>query len=74
MVRRYVFEVAKEANRIEIKNAVEVLFKVEVKNVRTLMVRGKTKTYRRTIGQRPNWKKAYVTLKEGHKIELVQGV
>ena len=73
-LNQYVFEVAKEANRLEVKNAVEALFKVEVKNVRTLMVRGKTKTYRRTIGQRPNWKKAYVTLAQGNKIEIIQGV
>ena len=73
-LNRYVFEVATEANRTEIKDAVEVLFKVKVKDVRTLIVHGKTKMYRRTIGKRPNWKKAYVTLKEGHKIELVQGV
>lgn len=73
-LNQYVFEVAKEANRVEIKNAVEALFKVEVENVRTLIVRGKTKAFRRSIGQRPNWKKAYVTLKQGQKIEIVQGV
>ena len=73
-LNQYVFEVATQANRLEIKNAVEALFKVKVEAVRTLVVRGKTKAYRRTIGKRPNWKKAYVTLKEGHKIELVQGV
>ncbi len=73
-LNQYVFEVAKEANRTEIKDAVETLFKVKVENVRTLIVRGKTKMYRRTVGKRPNWKKAYVTLKEGNKIELVQGV
>lgn len=73
-LNQYVFKVAQEANRLEIKNAIEELFKVEVKKIRTLIVRGKTKTYRGNIAQKPNWKKAYVTLKEGHKIEVVQGV
>lgn len=69
-----VFEVAPDANRAEIKKAIENLFKVKVNKVRTMMVRGKIKSFRMSKGKRPNWKKAYVTLKQGEKIELFQGV
>ena len=71
---QYAFKVDIEANRTEIKKAIEALFKVKVSKVRTLIVRGKTKTFRLSSGKRPNWKKAYVTLSEGHKIELIPGV
>ena len=71
---QYAFEVAVDANRTEIKKAIETLFKVEVRKVRTLIVRGKTKMFRQHRGKRPNWKKAYVSLDAGQKIELFQGV
>lgn len=67
------FEVAPEANKVEIKKAVEELWKVNVTQVRTLVVRGKTKRFGQRMGKRSNWKKAYVTLKEGDKIDLFTG-
>jgi large subunit ribosomal protein L23 len=66
--------VAKTANKVEIKQAVEHLFKVTVLNVRTTRVRGKVKRLGRFQGRRPDWKKAIATLKEGDSIELYEGV
>jgi large subunit ribosomal protein L23 len=66
----YVFEVGIDANKQQIKQAVESYFQVGVKDVRTLIVRGKIKRAGRFSGKRSNWKKAYVTLKEGDGIEL----
>jgi len=71
---QYLFRVAKTANKIEIKQAIEQLFKVTVLDVRTLRVRGKTKRLGRFQGRRPDWKKAVATLKEGETIELYEGV
>jgi len=68
-----VFKVLKDANKAEIKTAVEKLFEVEVSGVRTVNVKGKTKRHGMTFGQRKDWKKAYVTLKEGHDIDFVGG-
>ena len=59
------FEVARNANKIEIKQAVEQAFKVKVKGVRTMVTAGKTKRSGRNIGKRSAVKKAYVTLAEG---------
>ena len=70
----YVFEVASDANKVEIRQAVEHLFGVQVKSVRTAVVRGKFRRTRKGIGQKPNWKKAIVTLNEGQTIELFEGV
>ncbi|HBQ20824.1 MAG TPA: 50S ribosomal protein L23 [Holosporales bacterium] len=70
----YVFRVEKSANRHDIKYAIEKLFKVKVEKVRTMIVRGKTKTVRRSVSRESNWKKAYVTLAQGNKIEIIQGV
>jgi len=67
-----VFEVAREANKIEIKNAVETLFKVNVVTVRTQIVRGKQRRMGRGYGQLPNWKKAIVTLKPGENIPFFE--
>ena len=64
------FEVAKNANKIEIKQAVEKAFDVKVKSVNTIQLRGKVKRVGYNFGQRNNWKKAYVTLEEGHNIDL----
>lgn len=59
------FEVAKDANKIEIKQAIEQAFKVKVKDVRTMVTAGKTKRVGATYGKRSAVKKAYVTLAEG---------
>lgn len=64
--------VNKDANKIEIKQAVETLFKVKVADVRTVNVAGKVKRVGRNIGKRPNWKKAYVTLQEGQSIDFFE--
>jgi large subunit ribosomal protein L23 len=69
-----VFEVARDANKIEIRAAIQSLFKVTVTDVRTLVVRGKEKRMGRFSGQRPSWKKAFVTLKAGDSIEFFEGV
>ena len=72
--QKVVFEVAKDANKVEIKAAVQSLFKVTVMDVRTLVVRGKLKRVGRFAGRRPSWKKAFVTLKPGDNIEFFEGV
>jgi large subunit ribosomal protein L23 len=71
--RQYSFLVDREATKHEVRNAVETLFKVNVEGVRTLIVRGKVKRMGRSMGKRPNFKKAIVTLKEGDKIDLFEG-
>lgn len=78
---RYAFEVHDQANKIQIRRAVEEIFKVDVKAVNTLRVPGKAKRVvrgrgrvRQMIGRTSSWKKAIVTLKEGQRIELFQGV
>ena len=68
-----VFKVLSEAQKPEIKAAVEALFKVKVTGVRTLNVYGKVKGGQKTPGRRSNWKKAYVTLAEGQQIDLTGG-
>ena len=72
--QKVVFEVARDANKIDIRRAVEQLFKVSVTEVRTLVVRGKVKRVGRFSAQRPSWKKAFVTLKPGDNIEFFEGV
>lgn len=70
-----IFEVHQDANKIEIRRAVETLFQnVKVKDVRTQVYRGKVKRMGRFIGQRAGWKKAIVTLEAGSKIEFFEGV
>ncbi len=66
---QYVFRVVKDANKSEIKDAVEHLFEVKVENVRTVVVKGKTKSFKMRAGKRPDWKKAYVRLAAGQTIE-----
>ena len=67
---KYVFKVSPTSGKVEIKKAVEELFKVKVYKVRTMWVKGKKKKWRgRVIGKTPNWKKAIVRLKEGETIE-----
>ncbi len=71
--RQYSFLVDLHASKYDVARAVTELFKVNVTDVRTLVVRGKVKRVGRTVGKRPNFKKAIVTLKEGDKIELFEG-
>ncbi|HKW87021.1 MAG TPA: 50S ribosomal protein L23 [Nitrospiraceae bacterium] len=68
------FVVRSEANRIQIKRAVESVLKVRVERVNVLNVMGKTKRLGRFAGKKPDWKKAIVTLKEGEKLEMYEGV
>ena len=68
------FEVASDANRIEIKRAVETIFKVKVADVRSMNVTGKRKRRGRILGRRKNWKKAIVTLMPGERIDFFEGV
>jgi len=62
------FKVARGANKIEIRKAVEKVFKVKVASVRTANFHGKVRRHGRYSGRKPNWKKAYVTLKKGEKM------
>lgn len=71
---KFFFEVDERANKVEIKRAVETLFKVSVTDVNTLITRGKTKRMGRGTAKKPNWKKAIVTLKAGEKIDFFEGV
>lgn len=68
---QFVFKVLKSATKPEIKNAVELLFKVEVESVQVTNVKGKKKVFKREPGKRPDWKKAYVKLKPGFDIDFV---
>jgi large subunit ribosomal protein L23 len=68
------FEVARDANKVEIKRAVEKIWNVDVLKVRTAVVRGKEKRLGRFSGRKPNWKKALVTLAPGQNIEFFEGV
>jgi large subunit ribosomal protein L23 len=69
------FEVDRRANKIDVKRAVEAQFKVKVAEVRIALVHGKTRRQGRFVGQRPDWKKAYVRLREGEKpIEFFEGM
>ncbi|HCH36912.1 MAG: 50S ribosomal protein L23 [Acidobacteriota bacterium] len=68
------FQVAVSATKVEVKQAVEQLFKTKVASVRTSIVHGKTKRQGRFVGQRPDWKKAYVRLRSGEKMpEFLEG-
>lgn len=68
--KQFVFKVLKTASKKQVKNAVEVMFSVEVDSVHVLNVKGKQKRAGKTLGQRSDWKKAYVKLKPGHDIEF----
>jgi large subunit ribosomal protein L23 len=68
------FEVARDANRVQIRKAVEEIFNVHVTGVRTLQVRGKFKQRGRILGKRRDWKKAVVTLVPGERIDFFEGV
>ncbi len=71
--RQYSFVVDRKATKHEIARAVTAQFKVTVEDVRTLVMRGKIKRVGASMGKRANFKKAFVTLKEGDKIELFEG-
>jgi large subunit ribosomal protein L23 len=64
--------VDRDSNKIEIKKAVESLFKVDVTSVRTVTVAGKVKRFGKSYGKRQNWKKAYITLKEGQTVDFFE--
>jgi large subunit ribosomal protein L23 len=73
-LNKYAFQVSKDSNKIEIKNEIEKRFNVKVKSVHTMNFHGKVRQQLtragRFYGRRPEWKKAVVTLEEGHKLEL----
>ncbi len=69
--RQFVFRVLPDANKAEIKDAVELLFEVKVDRVQVSNVKGKQKRFGQIQGRRASWKKAYVTLQEGHDIEFM---
>ena len=71
---QFFFEVDKTANRVEIKKAVEQIFKVKVVSVNTIQVKGKIKRKGRITGKRKDWKKAIVKLMPGERIEFFDGV
>jgi large subunit ribosomal protein L23 len=71
---QYVFEVQRDANKIEIKKAIEKLFKVKVISVKIAIVEGKNKRLGRFSGKRPDWKKAFAKLSPKDKITIFEGV
>jgi len=71
---QYHFEVARDANKIEIRHAIETIFSVKVDHVRTMQMRGKVKRQGRYLGKRSDWKKAIVTLLPEQKIELFEQI
>jgi large subunit ribosomal protein L23 len=71
---KYAFEVDKRANKLQIRDAVEIAFNVRVTDVNTITMRGKVKRYGVRRTRLPDWKKAIVTLAAGDKIELFEGV
>ena len=68
---QFVFKVAKDATKPEIRKAVEQLWGVKVKSVSTAVVKGKNKRFGRNMGKRSDWKKAYISLQPGHDIDLM---
>ena len=73
-VDKYVFEVDLRANKNQIREAVQVAFNVRVAEVNTMVMKGKPKRFGRKVVNRPDWKKAIVTLVPGDKIELFEGI
>ena len=71
---KILIEVSRDANKIDIKRAIEEIFKVKVEKISTISTRGKWKKFGRSIGKRPDRKKAIVTLKKGEKLDFVEGV
>ena len=71
---RYIFKVHPDANKIEIKKAIETAFDVKVLNVKTINMKGKTKRLGRFEGKRSSWKKAIIRIKEGDTIDIFESV
>lgn len=71
---KVIFEVVRDANKVQVRQAVEELFSVKVEAVHTQIVRGKERRVGRYMGRRPSWKRAIVTLSPGSKIEFFEGV
>jgi large subunit ribosomal protein L23 len=69
-----VFRIRPGASKAQIRNVIEDLFKVTVVKIRTANFLGKERRRGRTVGRRPNWKKAYITLKQGDRIEIFEGL
>jgi large subunit ribosomal protein L23 len=67
---QYTFRVQRDATKPEIKKAIESAFKVKVKSVNTIRMKGKMRRVRVAAGKRPDWKKAFVTLQKGQRIEI----
>lgn len=67
---KYIFSVSKKANKIQIKKAIEEVYKVKVSSVNTMHIRGKLRRVRLELGKTADWKKAIVTLQAGNKIEV----
>ncbi|MFA6379026.1 MAG: 50S ribosomal protein L23 [Candidatus Omnitrophota bacterium] len=68
--RKYLFQVDRKATKVDIRKAIEEIYKVKVQDVNTCVVPGKKKRVRQILGRVPDWKKAVVTLQDGHKIEV----
>jgi large subunit ribosomal protein L23 len=66
-------EVSRDANKVDIKRSIEEIFKVKVEKVATINIHGKWKRYGRSIGKRPDRKKAVITLKKGEKLDFIEG-
>ncbi len=71
---QYLFEVQRDANKIDIKRAIEMIFHVKVDSVRTQQIMGKVRRQGRFVGKRSDWKKAIVTLKPDQKIDLFEQI
>jgi large subunit ribosomal protein L23 len=71
--QQVLFKVRPDANKIEVRKAIEALFKVKVVKIRMARYLGKIRRVGKSMGRRPQWKKAYVTLKEGDKIDFFGG-
>jgi len=74
VANKYAFEVDRRANKLQIKEAIEIAFSVKVEAVNTCVMKGKVRRYGRAETKQPDWKKAIVTLAPGDKIELFEGV
>lgn len=72
-LNKVLVEVSKDANKIDIKRAIEEIFKVKVEKIATIHERGKWKRYGKSVGKRPDTKKAIITLKKGEKLEFIEG-
>ena len=74
MSNQITFKVHRKANKVQIKQAVELLLKAKVLEVKTMNVKGKTRRLGRNVGKRPDWKKAMVKLAPGEKVEFFEGI